>query len=211
MSDIKRAWDAIKQGDRLKAQEITAHILKDDPRNAEAWMLLGEAVSGDRQVLFYKKALQLNPDLDAARQRLLEIEQNQKLGITTGPPPTLPLPINSGPPDVPEGVELDAPTVPLADRLAAEKSSPKTQSTAAMEARSKTAASQPVAATATAPAEVNGVGALIDDNLEKRNKGATASKATKSNSTFDTNSIWLIIVLLCMIFVLYLLYLNIAG
>lgn len=210
MATLKDAWDAIKQGDRLKAQEITAHILKDDPRNAEAWMALGEAVSGDRQVLFYRKALQLDPTLDSARERLLEIERNQQLGVVAHVPSSTPLPSNSGSPDVPEGVELDAPTVPLEDRLAAEKVVPKTQSTAAMEARAKTSAHRPVVDTSVAPTKEK-TNKSANSVSKKGENSPTIKPKAQESSGFDTNAILLLLVVICMIIVGYLLYLTLFG
>lgn len=210
MTTLKDAWDAIKQGDRLKAQEITAHILKDNPRNAEAWMALGEAVSGDRQALFYRKALQLDPTLESARERLFEIERNQQLGLSVSIPSVAPLPSNSGTPDVPEGVELDAPTVPLKERLAAEKAVPKTQSTAAMEARAKTSANPTIPESTNAPAVVKSESPAVSEEKTPKAKPTTQTDS-KTEAGFDTNAILLLLVLVCMIIVGYLLYLTLFG
>ena len=59
MRNLQTAWEAIEKGDHVEAQSLVAQILRDDPRNAEAWMILGEAVSEDRDrhVLFLRKAL----------------------------------------------------------------------------------------------------------------------------------------------------------
>lgn len=188
MSTLKEAWDAIRQGDRPKAQKIAAHILKNDPRNAEGWMVLGESVSGERQALFYRKALQLEPDLEVAKQRLLEIEQNQQLGISTEAPTAHSLPIMTGEPEVPEGVSLDAPTLPLEERIAAEKATPKTQSTAAMEARAKTMANTPT-------------------SLDAEETAAQVS----SGSGFDPYTILLLIIVISILVVLYLMYQNLPS
>ena len=189
MSTIKEAWDAIRQGDRLKAQEIAAHILKNDPTNADGWMVLGESVTGERKALFYRKALQLNPDLDAAKQRLIEIEQNQLLGISPDETMIDPFPMMTGEPEVPEGVILDAPTQPLAQRIAADNKQTgalktKTESTAAMEARAKSSAN--------APAQPN-----IDvDSTENRSGG------------IDVYTILLFFIALCIAIVIYLIAIN---
>lgn len=117
MRNLQTAWEAIEKGDRVEAQSLVAQILRDDPRNAEAWMVLGEAVSGERQVLFLRKALQLNPDLTLARTRLAQLE-------TAEATETIAQEEASGVPTIPPDVSLDAPTIPITERLNANRSSP---------------------------------------------------------------------------------------
>lgn len=119
MRNLQTAWEAIEKGDRVEAQSLVAQILRDDPRNAEAWMVLGEAVSGERQVLFLRKALQLNPDLELARERLEELEA---AGVTESDQEDEVL--SQAQPEVPENVSLDAPTVAIADRVNADRAAP---------------------------------------------------------------------------------------
>ncbi|MFK7804600.1 MAG: hypothetical protein AB8G95_23390 [Anaerolineae bacterium] len=121
MRNLQTAWEAIEKGDRVEAQSLVAQILRDDPRNAEAWMVLGEAVSGERQVLFLRKALQLNPDLTLARERLEELEA---AGVTETGSEEANDDLASKQPDVPEDVSLDAPTVAIADRVNADRAAP---------------------------------------------------------------------------------------
>ena len=119
MRNLQTAWEAIEKGDHVEAQSLVAQILRDDPRNAEAWMILGEAVSGDRQVLFLRKALQLNPDLEPAKARLEELEAAGAVDAETEAEEE-----KSDLPSIPPNVSLDAPTVPIAERLNANRSSP---------------------------------------------------------------------------------------
>ncbi|MFT7584779.1 MAG: cytochrome c-type biogenesis protein CcmH/NrfG [Cellvibrionaceae bacterium] len=117
MRNLQTAWKAIEMGDHVEAQSLVAQILRDDPRNAEAWMVLGEAVSGERQVLFLRKALQLDPSLTLARQRLEEIteaEQSESVAIEGA----------VSAPSVPPNVSLDAPTISIAERLNADRAAP---------------------------------------------------------------------------------------
>ena len=117
MRNLQTAWEAIEKGDHVEAQSLVAQILRDDPRNAEAWMILGEAVSGDRQILFLRKALQLNPDLEPAKERLAELE-------AVGVAETASEDVQPDLPTIPPDVSLDAPTVPIAERLNANRSAP---------------------------------------------------------------------------------------
>ncbi|MEM9774525.1 MAG: hypothetical protein AAF902_08100 [Chloroflexota bacterium] len=114
MINLQTAWEAIEKGDSVEAQSIVAQILRDDPNNAEAWMILSEAVSGDRKELFLRKALQLDPDLDVARQRLAQLESEEIAEAES----------NGQVLSVPVGVSLDAPTVPIEERLNEERSAP---------------------------------------------------------------------------------------
>ena len=119
MRNLQTAWEAIEKGDHVEAQSLVAQILRDDPRNAEAWMILGEAVSEDRDrhVLFLRKALQLNPDLEPAQERLAELEAADETDEE-------PAEANLDLPPVPPDVSLDAPTVPIAERVNASRSAP---------------------------------------------------------------------------------------
>ncbi|MEM8857688.1 MAG: hypothetical protein AAGD96_05175 [Chloroflexota bacterium] len=114
MINLQTAWEAIEKGDSVEAQSIVAQILRDDPNNAEAWMVLGEAVSGDRKELFFRKALQLDPDLEIAKQRLEQLEVLE----------TVEPEVNGSAMTVPPGVSLDAPTVPIEERLSEDRPSP---------------------------------------------------------------------------------------
>ena len=111
MRNLQAAWLAIEKGDHLDAQSIVAQILREDPRNAEAWMVLGEAVAGDRRELFLRKALQLDPNLTIARDRLAELEALKANGSLDEPQDA------EEAIEVPDGVSLDAPTVPIEERL----------------------------------------------------------------------------------------------
>jgi len=125
MRNLQTAWEAIEKGDRVEAQSLVAQILRDDPRNAEAWMVLGEAVSGERQVLFLRKALQLNPDLELARERLEELEAADSSSNDVGDDDNDDSQAQTQP-AVPEDVSLDAPTVAIADRVNADRAAPQT-------------------------------------------------------------------------------------
>ena len=118
MRNLQAAWEAIEKGDRVEAQSIVAQILRDDPKNAEAWMVLGEAVSGERQVLFLRKAVQLDPNLKIAQDRLEALESAQKAVVSDADQDGTEL-------EVPEGVVLDAPTVPIEDRVDAARPAPR--------------------------------------------------------------------------------------
>ena len=115
MLNLQAAWEAIEKGDSVEAQSIVAQILRDDPKNAEAWMVLGEAVSGDRRELFLRKALQLDPNLKIAEDKLAEIEAQTGTDAAVSEIDEL---------KVPPGVSLDAPTVPIEERLGGSRATP---------------------------------------------------------------------------------------
>lgn len=74
MSSLQEAYEALDNGDTRTAQAIAADLLKSDQGNAEAWFILSEAVTGDRKLVFLKKAVKLDPTLDAVQARLAEAE-----------------------------------------------------------------------------------------------------------------------------------------
>lgn len=116
MRNLQAAWEAIEKGDSVEAQSIVAQILRDDPKNAEAWMVLGEAVSGDRRELFLRKAIQLDPNLEIAKTKLAQLEAEADLDTKIAEVDEL---------KVPPGVSLDAPTVPIEERLSGDRSTPR--------------------------------------------------------------------------------------
>ncbi len=61
MDELQAAWEAIQDGDLQQAARLAAALAKNEPDNADAWYLLSEAVEGERQALFRKKALALDP------------------------------------------------------------------------------------------------------------------------------------------------------
>lgn len=129
MRTLQTAWEAIEKGDHVEAQSLVAQMLRDDPQNAEAWMVLGEAVSGDRQVLFLRKALQLNPDLERAKNKLAELESADDELVamveeTVEEQDVVTAAVSEQPP-VPPNVSLDAPTISIEERLNADRAAPK--------------------------------------------------------------------------------------
>lgn len=77
MSNLQEAYEAIRAGDLVTAQAIAADVLKTNQQNAEAWFVLGEATTGERKIVFIKKAVKLDPTLQAAQDRLDELENPQ--------------------------------------------------------------------------------------------------------------------------------------
>ncbi len=65
MSSLQDAQQALANGDLDEVQAIAAGLLKTDPNSAEAWYILSQAVSGDRQEIFKNKALLLDPDIES--------------------------------------------------------------------------------------------------------------------------------------------------
>ena len=73
MNEMQTAWDAMRDGEIEQAQRLAVAIAKDDPENADAWYLLSELVSGERQDLFLRKAVSLDPTV-VERYQSLSIE-----------------------------------------------------------------------------------------------------------------------------------------
>lgn len=67
----------IKAGDKSKALALLTEILKDDPRNENAWLWLSTLATGDKQRRCLEKVLEINPNNEQARQELLKSRDAQ--------------------------------------------------------------------------------------------------------------------------------------
>jgi endonuclease YncB( thermonuclease family) len=73
---VKEASVLIKQGNRGKAKELLVEILRNNPENEQAWMLLFHCVASKRQKVYcLKRALEINPEYWPARKRLLKLQR----------------------------------------------------------------------------------------------------------------------------------------
>jgi hypothetical protein len=79
MDILERAIAAAQSGDRNLAARLTAEVLKSDPRNAQAWLLMsGLRDSLDEQIECAKRALAIEPDNKQARLRLAQVQAAQE-------------------------------------------------------------------------------------------------------------------------------------
>ena len=96
----------IQYGDRVQAQALLAHILKQDIRNAQAWFLLAECVTDPAQrQQCLTRCLAIDPNHTLARA-LLEAEPPTVSRIVEVPPPPAPPPTR---PFEPRAFEAPAP------------------------------------------------------------------------------------------------------
>lgn len=80
----------IQYGDRVQAQALLAHILKQDIRNAQAWFLLAECVTDQEQRhQCLTRCLAIDPNHTLARA-LIEAESPAVSPIIEVPPPPAP-------------------------------------------------------------------------------------------------------------------------
>jgi hypothetical protein len=79
MDILERAIAAAQSGDRNLAARLAAEVLKSDPRNAQAWLLMsGLRDSLDEQIECAKRALAIEPDNKQARLRLAQVQAAQE-------------------------------------------------------------------------------------------------------------------------------------
>ncbi|MGD1991943.1 MAG: hypothetical protein PVI59_02010 [Anaerolineae bacterium] len=84
---------ALRQGDRDGAREIVHTVLKDEPRNVDAWIWACEiAVTREERILCLKRVLALDPTHAPARRYLRQLEESTAAGRSPtdlAPPPVL--------------------------------------------------------------------------------------------------------------------------
>lgn len=79
MSDLKQAIRLIKSGEKQKAGQILARMLKSNPENEKAWLWMSQAVKTrkeQRQCL--NQVLKINPDNELAHKALAKLDQKSK-------------------------------------------------------------------------------------------------------------------------------------
>lgn len=85
---------AFRQGDRDGAREIVHTVLKDDPRNVDAWIWACEiATTREERILCLRRVLALEPTHAPARRYLRQLEEGRVAGH--GPTDLAPPPIHS--------------------------------------------------------------------------------------------------------------------
>jgi hypothetical protein len=112
---LQDAITLIKAGDRSKALTLLTEILKDDPRNEQAWLWLSTLATGDKRRRCLEKALEINPNNEQARQELMKI-QNIQAPQAQPSAPTAPGPAPSVAPPTVEPSPVLAPGHSLSSR-----------------------------------------------------------------------------------------------
>ncbi|MFZ6030295.1 MAG: hypothetical protein ACOYYS_21485 [Chloroflexota bacterium] len=84
MNELNRAADALRAGQKAKAQKLLNALLKSEPSNAQAWYLLSHAVDErSQQISALKRTLRLSPGHPQARARLAKLTGSS--GSAAGP------------------------------------------------------------------------------------------------------------------------------
>lgn len=123
MEELQKAAQAIAAGNKAEANLLLARVIKADPNNVEAWILLSESAATPQQAeTFLKRALLVDPDNEAARARLAA---HQGVPATT----TLAEPViqaeSPTPPKAPAGEEAPiAPAPPVEAEVPVEAEAP---------------------------------------------------------------------------------------
>jgi len=84
---LLQARKNIQRGDQERARALLAQLIKEDPRNVQAWMLLAEAVDTKGQATFcLEQALKLDPSNSTALKWLAILNPAQYAQPEPEPP-----------------------------------------------------------------------------------------------------------------------------
>lgn len=87
--DLQQAIAFVKSGQKKQGGQILAEIVKRQPNNESAWLWLADCVNTNQQKIFcLNKALEINPQNDAARKFIqkLQSDQEQQFQFVDNPP-----------------------------------------------------------------------------------------------------------------------------
>lgn len=73
---LKRAVQVIQEGKTQTGFEMVQEVIKEEPRNADAWYVLAGLVKGEQREQCLRQALQINPDHIQARKALGKLNQD---------------------------------------------------------------------------------------------------------------------------------------
>src|SRR3990172_705596 len=89
-SALEQAAGAIRQGNKSQAKIILAEVIRQEPRNEAAWLLLADAVERKEHAIdCLERVLKFNPNSQVAHKRLASLNE---AGYTSTPkqgPPRL--------------------------------------------------------------------------------------------------------------------------
>jgi hypothetical protein len=81
------ARSALQAGDRARARSILIGLLKDNPRNEQAWFLLSKTLSKTEDVLYcLERVLQIDPHHEDARQAISSLSAVRPTSLPIQPP-----------------------------------------------------------------------------------------------------------------------------
>lgn len=86
---LKRAVLAVQSGRLGEARRLLVRILRQDPRNVDAWVWLGKAVDDpEKRRERFSRALRVDPDNEEARRGLVALLSGpQAAEVSAGKPP----------------------------------------------------------------------------------------------------------------------------
>lgn len=83
---LQRGIAAVKAGDRDKARELLAQVIRADPHTEDAWLWLARVVDEpDRKRACYQRVLAINPNSDAAQEELMLLNEQPSSPLSTLP------------------------------------------------------------------------------------------------------------------------------
>lgn len=83
MAALQEAIEALRAGKRAEAQALLAQVIKQDPKNEQAWLWLSQAVESDAQRrVCLERVLQINPDNPAAQRGLRHLQKPEAAAPT---------------------------------------------------------------------------------------------------------------------------------
>jgi hypothetical protein len=121
MNDLlEQATVASRAGDNEKAHLLLARLIKQEPRNAQAWYLLSAVVDNpEQQLIFTRRALAIDPGHAEARQQLAQMVGGKRpSAVSIAPPQPVVEPVTPPQPVVEPAtppqpvVELETPPAP---------------------------------------------------------------------------------------------------
>ena len=143
MEELQKAAQAIAAGNKAEANLLLARVIKADPNNVEAWILLSESAATPQQAeTFLKRALLVDPDNEAARARLAA---HQGVPAATTPAEPVIQAESSAPPEAPAGEAAPiAPAPPAEAEVPAEAEAAEIQPETEADSAEEAAAAIPV-------------------------------------------------------------------
>lgn len=132
---LREALEAIKRGDEEEARAILAELLRDEPENVPAWVLLSKlATSQVQKVAFLRRVLSLDPSHSYAREQLAASGAAQPQIPQPGEAAAPPIVGPGEPAETPAAPESARPGPEIAEEAEIELPTPEVEETADSEA-----------------------------------------------------------------------------
>ncbi len=75
--NLQKAFDLIKAGKTQEAYQCLSALLKTNPNNDQAWLLLSVLVTNDKRRECIENALRINPNSKHAQEALAQLESSK--------------------------------------------------------------------------------------------------------------------------------------